>query len=94
MKNSEYKLKELLEAFAGQSKIHDKLATKRLEEAWHNSYAQFSSYTDKMVFKQEVLTIWINSALLRVELSYNKKKMIQELNQQIGAELVKELIFK
>lgn len=94
MKNSEYKLKELLDAFAGQSKMHDKLAGKRLEDAWHKSYTKISSYTDKMVYKKGVLTVWINSALLRVELSYNKTIIIQELNKQTGEELVKDLLFK
>lgn len=94
MKNSEYKLKDLLDAYAGQTKVHDKLIGKRLEVIWFKSYEQIKVYTDKLVYKNGVLTVWLNSSLLKVELSYNKKKIIQEMNHQLGEDLVKSLLFK
>ncbi len=48
--------------------------------------------TDAIFFKESKLIVKLNSSVLREELSFSKNKIIQLLNDDIGEEVVKEVI--
>lgn len=53
-----------------------------------------ANYTIDVLFKKETLYVKLSSAVLREELSYGKPKIIQMLNEDIGKEIVKDIVFR
>ena len=53
-----------------------------------------SKRTEKIIFKDEVLSIYLNSAPLKEELTYGREKIIQLLNQELGGNYIKEVVIR
>ena len=51
-------------------------------------------YVNDISIKNRNLTIKVNSAVVRNELAYQKSKIIKKINEQIGDEILKEIILK
>ncbi len=94
MKGNEHTLKELLQHFAGQKNVKEKLLNKKLEDAWNALYPQLMTYTSKIQYKEGLLTVRLTSATLRQELSYHKLKMIDKLNESLGEQLINAIELK
>ncbi len=94
MKHNEYTLKELLQQFAGQDAVREKLLNKKMEDLWTAMYPQLQTYTGKIQFKDGILTLRLTSATLRQELSFHKQKIMDQLNENLGESLITELILK
>jgi hypothetical protein len=50
--------------------------------------------TDNLFIREKTLYVKINSAVLRNELSYGKQKIINMLNDEIGQELLSDIVFQ
>lgn len=94
MKRDEIKINELLKQFSNQDKLKSKLIQKRLEQVWAERFKEFLGYTRKMRFHDGTMTIELDSAVLRKELSYNTDLIINQLNDQLGEEIIKELMIR
>ena len=69
--------------------------TVRIEEAWKSEMGtMICSYTQKIRFKDGVLTVYLLSAPLRNELSMSKDKVIQLINKACKQDVVKSVIFR
>ena len=67
----------------------------RINELWHEIMgANITHYTDKIILKGNTLLVSLNSAALRVELSYGKEKIIKMMNKQLGSEKIKKIILR
>lgn len=53
-----------------------------------------ANYTIDVAYKKEVLYVKLSSAVLREELSYGKSKIIKLINEDIGKESIKEIVFR
>lgn len=53
-----------------------------------------SKHTKNIYFREGNLTVELDSAPLRQELSYAKSKLVEKLNQQMGKNMVHQLIIK
>ena len=51
------------------------------------------NYIEQTYIKDDKLFVELNSAVLREELSMGKSKIIAMINEEIGKEVIKELIF-
>ncbi len=94
MKEGEFKLDELLNRFRDQHHVKDKLLDKKLEEVWKELYENLAIYTGKVQFKRGILSIWINSSVLKQELNYNKDKIVVQLNGKLEEALIKKIEFR
>src|SRR5690554_6199632 len=59
---------------------------------WENLMgAAIARRTQSIKIKNGVLIVKIESAALRQELSYGKEKIIQQINQKLGARIVRDV---
>ena len=67
----------------------------RINELWHEIMgANITHYTDKIILKGNTLLVSLNSAALRVELSYGKEKIIKMMNKELGSETIKKIVLR
>ena len=67
----------------------------RINELWYEIMgANITHYTDKIILKGNTLLVSLNSAALRVELSYGKEKIIKMMNKELGSEIIKKIVLR
>ena len=95
MKNNEQLLKDLLQQFidkSGRQRLYDE---RRVLSLW-------AEVVDPVVvqntqckdIKNGVLTVKVTNAALRFELLARKSEIIHQLNDRLGVEVVKDVIFR
>lgn len=94
MGERELSLEEILRNFRGQKHVKDKLLDKELEDIWKKKYSNMAMYTGKLQFRKGKLLVWISSSPLKQELSYNKEKIISQLNEMLKENLIQEIEFR
>ncbi len=66
-----------------------------VQEAWKALMGNgVNSYTKEVVLKGSTLYVSLTSAVLREELSYGKQKIIKMINEEIGKEVIKEVVLR
>ena len=89
-------IKDLLkEVLKNNSKLNKGVSQVVIEDAWVAQMGPvINSYTDRLYFNRGILTVYLNSAPLRSELSMSKVKLIDLLNDACGDDYVQEIILK
>ncbi len=94
MKNNEQLLKDLLQQFidkSGRQRLYDERRVLSLwTEVVEPVVAQNTQCKD---IKNGVLTVKVTNAALRFELLARKSEIIHRLNERLGVEVVKDIIF-
>lgn len=84
-------LKEIIEA----NKLDKGLNQISVADAWKNLMGNgVNNYTRNVLLKGSTLYVELTSAVLREELSYGKDKIIKMINEELGTEVVKEVVLK
>lgn len=84
-------LKEIIEA----NKLDKGLNQISVTDAWKNLMGNgVNNYTRNVLLKGSVLYVELTSAVLREELSYGKDKIIKMINDELGREVVKDVVLK
>ncbi|MFP5470991.1 MAG: DUF721 domain-containing protein [Bacteroidia bacterium] len=52
------------------------------------------SKTEKIWFKNGTLNLRLNSSVLKQELNYNKSKIAELINEDLGKELIQEVVIR
>lgn len=92
--NESSSIEDLMKIFIKENNLTKGLQQISIEELWKEQMGQgVSNYTDKIVLKGEQLLVFLNSSVLREELSYGKDKIITILNEALGEELIKSIRF-
>ncbi len=66
-----------------------------VQDAWKSLMGNgVNSYTKEVVLKGSTLYVSLTSAVLREELSYGKQKIIKMINEEIGKEVIKDVILR
>jgi len=90
--NESNSIEDLMKIFIQENKLTQGLRQVSIEEIWISQMGKgVASYTDKLVLKGSILTVYLNSSVLREELSYGKEKIINILNEALGEELIKSI---
>lgn len=90
--NETNSIEELINLFIKENNLSKGLRQVSIEEIWKNQMGQgIVSYTNKIVLKGELLTVYLNSSVLREELSYGKEKIISILNEALGENIIKRI---
>jgi len=64
-------------------------------DAWKNLMGNgVNNYTKDVILKGSTLYVQLTSAVLREELSYGKEKIIKMINEELGSEIVKEVVLR
>jgi len=91
--NEEQKFGELLKGVYKKMKITDSVEQHRVKEAWEKRFGlTFASYVTKFVYKNNIITIGISSDVLRHELFLDRSKIVKQINEEIGYQMIKKVI--
>ncbi|SHI64688.1 DUF721 domain-containing protein [Flavobacterium terrae] len=84
-------LKEIIEA----NKLDKGLNQISVADAWKNLMGNgVNNYTRNVLLKGSTLYVELTSSVLREELSYGKDKIIKMINEELGREVVKDVVLK
>ncbi len=86
-------LSEVLKLFKEKSKLNEGLNQVEVKRAWSEQMGPaIEKHTLKLFLKKDTLFVRLDSAVLREELSYGKTKIINNLNESLGQELIKKIV--
>ncbi|AXT60463.1 DUF721 domain-containing protein [Aquimarina sp. AD10] len=88
-------LSEVLKDFVTNNKLEKGLDKVAVRDVWENVMGPaIHKYTQDIKLDRETLYIQLTSSVLREELSYGKEKIIANLNETLGKELIKKLVLR
>ncbi|HET6225061.1 MAG TPA: DUF721 domain-containing protein [Bacteroidia bacterium] len=94
-KHNEHTLKEAIEQLLKAYRLDGKLAERKLIASWEQVMgAMIAKHTTDLYIKHKQLFVTLDSAALRNELSLAKTKIVKMLNEEVGSEVITEVILK
>lgn len=88
-------LGEAIREFLRTYKLEEKITETRILSSWEKVMGpHIARYTVKISLKNQVLTVFLNSSVMRNELSLAREKIIGMINKEAGADVVKEVHFR
>tara|TARA_B100000989_G_scaffold41060_1_gene26032 strand:+ start:2697 stop:2990 length:294 start_codon:yes stop_codon:yes gene_type:complete len=65
----------------------------KVQEAWVKTMGKnIQKYTYKVVYKKGILYVKLKSSVLKEELTFEKMKVINLLNKELGKEYIKNIV--
>lgn len=66
-----------------------------VKEAWRKLMGNgVNTYTKNVILKGSTLYVELGSAVLREELSHGKSKIVKMINEELGREVVKDVVLR
>ena len=94
-KKNNLSLGEALQDFIAKNKLQKGMDKVNTREAWKKLMGNgVSNYTTSVELRNETLFVSLSSSVLREELSHGKSKIIAMLNEELGKELIKNLVLR
>lgn len=92
---SEITIGDALKEFLKKSKLKTGIQALQIEEAWEKIMGKtIAKYTDKIEIINQTLFISSSVAPLKNELLYQKEKIIERVNEQLGENVIKQVVIK
>ena len=92
---AEYSMQDALQQFLNKSRLKSGIQALRIEEVWEKIMGKtIAKYTDKIQIINHVLYIQTQVAPLKNELLYQKAKIIERVNEELGEAAIKEVVIK
>ncbi len=86
---------ELIKAFYEERRGPGYLDEVKVIKGWNGVVGPFiAQYTKDLFIKDGVLLVRLTSDSLRTELGYSKSLLLKNLNQLVGYDLLKDIVFK
>jgi predicted nucleic acid-binding Zn ribbon protein len=86
-------LSDVLKLFKDKKGLSDGLNQLEVKRAWAEQMGPaIEKHTLKTHLKKDTLFVRLDSSVLREELSYGKTKIINNLNENLGKELIKKIV--
>ncbi len=93
--SNEGSIGDVLKQFIEVNKLQGGMDKIDVEDAWKSLMGNgVNSYTKEVVLKGTTLYVALTSAVLREELSYGKQKIIKMINDELGKEVIKDVILR
>ena len=95
-RNDEHQsLSEVLKSFVNENRLQKGLDKVNVKDIWQQQMGPaINKYTSSIQLNNDTLYVSLSSSVLREELSYGKEKIIKMMNEELGKELVKKLVFR
>jgi Dna[CI] antecedent, DciA len=88
-------ISDILKEIITKNKLQFGMDEIDVKEAWKNLMGNgVNSYTKNVAFKNSKLYVELTSSVLREELSLGKSKILKIINDDLGREVVLDLIFR
>ncbi|MDR1745884.1 MAG: DUF721 domain-containing protein [Tannerella sp.] len=87
---------ELISEFlANNPKLRQKLLENRIVQAWSQVLGpSIMDYTQDIYVKNRILYVSLQSSVWRNELFMRRKKLVENLNERAGAEVITDIVFR
>ncbi len=86
---------DVLKEFIQANKLQPGIDKIDVRDAWKNLMGNgVNNYTSEIMLKNGTLYVALTSAVLREELSYGKEKIVKMINEELGREVVKEVVLR
>ena len=77
------------------NKLNSGLNNIKVQNLWREVMGNnVNSYTNEIVLKKNTLYVNLSSSVLRKELSFGKKKIIDLLNKELGKTVIKKIVLR
>ncbi len=94
-RSNEMSLGDAIEAVFKQYHLQDKIDGIRIINAWPKVAGKMiENHTTDLFVKNNVLFVYIDSDVIRNELSYSRELLIKNLNKETGKDFLKDIVFK
>ena len=85
----------LIRKFLRQEGLETPLNEKRLIDSWSEMMgSSIASMSKALYIKNQVLYVEVTSTPLRQQLMMGRQQLVNRLNQQVGAQVITNIIFK
>lgn len=92
---SEISIGDALKEFLKKSKLKGGVQAMQVRDAWERIMGKtIANYTDKIEIINSTLFISTTVAPLKNELIYQKTKIIERVNEELGEKVIKEVVVK
>ena len=86
---------DMIRKFLRQNGMESPLNEYRLIQAWTDVVGPtIAKYTSELFIKNQVLYVHLTSAPLRQELMMGREVLVRNLNQQVGAQVIVNIVFR
>lgn len=93
--NDNIPLSEALKNFVSENKLQKGLDKVNARDVWTQQMGPaIEKYTTSLKLDKDTLYVQLSSSVLREELSYGKEKIIRNLNEALGKDLIKKLVLR
>lgn len=93
--NSESTIGAVLQQIIQVNKLQPGMDQIDVKEAWRQLMGNgVNTYTKNVVLKGSTLYVELGSSVLRDELSHGKSKIIKMINEELGREVVKDVVLR
>jgi len=92
-RNNEFaSIKEVMQDVLKENKLQKGIDILKVENAWGEVMGSgVLSYTEDIIFKNNILIVKLSSSVLREELSHGKEKIVDMLNKKLKKVLIKNM---
>ncbi|BFM41907.1 DUF721 domain-containing protein [Flavobacterium sp. CFS9] len=93
--NNESTIGAVLQQIIQGNKLQPGMDQIDVKEAWRQLMGNgVNTYTKNVVLKGSTLYVELGSAVLREELSHGKSKIVKMINEELGREVIKEVVLR
>ncbi|MFC5195534.1 DUF721 domain-containing protein [Bizionia hallyeonensis] len=93
--NENLTIADALKEFVETNRLEQGLNAVNVQDAWQSMMGNgVNNYTTAIQLKGDTLYVQLSSSVLREELSYGKEKIISMLNENLGKNIIKELVLR
>jgi hypothetical protein len=93
--NDNTSISDVLKEFIQVNNLQKGMDKIDVREAWKNLMGNgVNNYTREILLKNDILYVELTSAVLREELSYGREKIIKMINEELGREVVKDVMLR
>jgi hypothetical protein len=94
-KKNDLSLKDAMQLMIDQYRLEPQLQETRIKMLWEERMGKtISTYTSKLYLRKNILYVTILSAPLKQELVYGRDKIKKMLNEELGEELIQDVVIR
>ncbi len=94
MRQNEITLKDAIDKLLNTYKLKSKVQEAQLVSAWENIMGKMiERHTRDLYIKNKKLFVKLDSAVVKQELMYARTKVLEKVNEELGAKVIDEVIF-
>ena len=94
-RNDAEQIGDMIRKFFRQNGLESPLNEYRLVQAWKDVVGStINQYTSNLYIKNQTLYVHLTSSVLRQELMMGRDILVRNLNKQVGAQVIVNIIFR